>query len=79
VRQRVPLLRFDTEDFADALRDAFGSRMQRSVSESFSKGGANGHGSVRRVPCPPSFLVGKALSVPHLLVIFAATYLGTKA
>jgi hypothetical protein len=39
----VPVLRFDTEDFADALRDAFGSRMQRAVSESFSRGGANGH------------------------------------
>jgi hypothetical protein len=36
----VPLLRFATEDFADALRDAFGSRMQRAVSESFSRGGA---------------------------------------
>jgi hypothetical protein len=39
----VPLLRIDTEDFADALRDAFGSRMQRAVPEKLQQGRANGH------------------------------------
>jgi hypothetical protein len=39
----VPLLRFNTEDFAGAPRDAFGIENAAGGFESFSRGGANGH------------------------------------